>query len=399
MTLPDGGSPIALVLAQRGQPRRAAGGRRRRPRREGLRLPPQQRDRRRRLALQRGRPGGLLAVGRADLARRHRHGLRRQRRRPPTPRAAATRPSPTRRRRPVVRPGDQPGHRPDAALGSRGLADRRRLRRRLRRRGRLARPEHVRAGRRQRRHAGRVPVVPGRLGVLDRGGGRPLRRRQQRDHQRRRLQRRHRLRADLRQRRAHPHPLERGQRRVRPTRPAASSASTTRTRTSTARRRPSASSWPAAASASPIGDGSYYSGASDSNKVFAINTSCGLAWSDALNGVTADSPALANVQGNGSSTSSRGPQANTIYVLNGTNGGVVWSASTTGQVIGSPVTADLTGGGYQDVIVPTTDGIDIFDGRSGSRGGDARHRTTASRTRRSSPTTPTATSASRAPAT
>ena len=29
------------------------------------------------------------------------------------------------------------------------------------------------------------------------------------------------------------------------------------------------------------------------------------------------------------------------------------------------MTADLTGGGYQDVIVPTTDGIDIFDGSSG----------------------------------
>ena len=48
-----------------------------------------------------------------------------------------------------------------------------------------------------------------------------------------------------------------------------------------------------------IGDGSFYSGASDSDKVFAINTGCGLAWSDTLNGVTADSPALANVQGNG----------------------------------------------------------------------------------------------------
>ena len=35
-------------------------------------------------------------------------------------------------------------------------------------------------------------------------------------------------------------------------------------------------------------------------------------------------------------------------------------------MIGSPVTADLTGGGYQDVIVPTTAGIDIFDGRSGA---------------------------------
>ena len=53
-------------------------------------------------------------------------------------------------------------------------------------------------------------------------------------------------------------------------------------------------------------------------------------------------------------------------MLNGTNGATVWSAPTTGQVIGSPVTADLTGGGYQDVIVPTTNAIDIFDGRSGA---------------------------------
>ena len=115
-----------------------------------------------------------------------------------------------------------------------------------------------------------------------------------------------------------------------------------------------------------IGDGSYYSGASDSNKVFAINTGCGLAWSDTLNGITADSPAVANVQGTGLDVV-EGTQAGTVYVLNGTNGAVVWSAATSGEVIGSPVTADLTGGGYQDVIVPTTSGIDIFDGRSGAQ--------------------------------
>ncbi len=115
-----------------------------------------------------------------------------------------------------------------------------------------------------------------------------------------------------------------------------------------------------------IGDGSFYSGASDSNKVFAINTGCGLAWSAQLNGITADSPALANVTGNGQLDVVEGTQAGTIYVLNGTNGATVWSAPTSGQVIGSPVTADLTGGGYQDVIVPTTNGIDIFDGKSGA---------------------------------
>ncbi len=115
-----------------------------------------------------------------------------------------------------------------------------------------------------------------------------------------------------------------------------------------------------------IGDGSYYPGASDSHKVFAINTGCGLAWSQTLNGVTTDSPALADVQGNGQLDVVEGTDAGTIYVLNGTNGSVVWSASTSGSVIGSPVTADLTGGGYQDVIVPTTNGIDIFDGQSGA---------------------------------
>ena len=115
-----------------------------------------------------------------------------------------------------------------------------------------------------------------------------------------------------------------------------------------------------------IGDGSFYSGASDCNKVFAINTGCGLAWSQTLNGITADSPALADVRQRAARR--RGGHAcNTIYVLNGTNGAMVWSAATTGQVIGSPVTADLTGGGYQDVIVPTTGGIDIFDGRSGAQ--------------------------------
>jgi hypothetical protein len=115
-----------------------------------------------------------------------------------------------------------------------------------------------------------------------------------------------------------------------------------------------------------IGDGSYFGGASDSNKVFAINTGCGLAWSATLNGVTADSPALADVEGNGGLEVIEGTQSGTIYVLNGANGATVWSAATTGQVMGSPVTADLTGGGYQDVIVPTTNGIDIFDGRSGA---------------------------------
>ena len=102
-----------------------------------------------------------------------------------------------------------------------------------------------------------------------------------------------------------------------------------------------------------------------------------------LNGVTADSPALANVKGNGQLDVVEGTQAGTIYVLNGTNGTMVWSApDRPARSIGSLVTADLTGGGYQDVIVPTTTGIDIFDGRSGAQVATL-GTTSASRARRS----------------
>ena len=128
--------------------------------------------------------------------------------------------------------------------------------------------------------------------------------------------------------------------------------------------------------------------------VFALNTGCGLAWSDTLNGITADSPALANVQGNGQLDVVEGTQAgHDLRPQRRQRGHVVWSAPTSGAVIGSPVTADLTGGGYQDVIVPTTDGIDIFDGRSGAKVDLPRTPTRRSRTRPSLPTTPTATSA------
>ncbi len=55
-----------------------------------------------------------------------------------------------------------------------------------------------------------------------------------------------------------------------------------------------------------------------------------------------------------------------VWALNGANGAALpgWPQRTSGQIIGGIVTADLTGGGYNDVLVPTTDGSVIFDGRS-----------------------------------
>ena len=200
-----------MVLPQRGRTRRAAIRRGGGPAGLGLRPPRGRRVLRAGLALQRRRTGRFVAFGRPDQHFRARYRLRRQWQR----RLSGQRGLPghlARRRRPVVRAGVQPAERPGRPQRRGRLADRRLLRLRLRRRSRLARTEHRRARREQRGHAGGVPLVPGRLGLLHRRGGGPLLRRQQRDRQRRRLQRRPGLRPDLRQRRAHPHPLERRQR-------------------------------------------------------------------------------------------------------------------------------------------------------------------------------------------
>ncbi|MHB1547429.1 MAG: hypothetical protein ACYCX8_01655, partial [Acidimicrobiales bacterium] len=49
-----------------------------------------------------------------------------------------------------------------------------------------------------------------------------------------------------------------------------------------------------------FGTGSYYAGASDTNMLFAANSGCGILWSANLGGNTVDSPALGEIEGNGS---------------------------------------------------------------------------------------------------
>ncbi len=56
-----------------------------------------------------------------------------------------------------------------------------------------------------------------------------------------------------------------------------------------------------------------------------------------------------------------------MYALNGVTGSVIWRAADIGRIIGSVVTADLTGQGYQDVLVPTINGLFILDGRTGQQ--------------------------------
>jgi outer membrane protein assembly factor BamB len=123
------------------------------------------------------------------------------------------------------------------------------------------------------------------------------------------------------------------------------------------------------------GTGSYYAGAADTDKEIALTSHCGLAWSDALDGLTSGSPALADVLGNGQlqviqgtgvgGSSSTTGTSGTVYALNGANGAIDWQTNVGAAVTGGVVTADL-GSGYQDVIATTTDGVYILDGKTGA---------------------------------
>ena len=81
------------------------------------------------------------------------------------------------------------------------------------------------------------------------------------------------------------------------------------------------------------------------------------------------SPAIGDIVGDGNVEVIEGADTGSgglVWALNGTNGTPVpgWPQRTSGRIIGGITTADLTGGGYNDVLVPTTNGLVIFDGRS-----------------------------------
>ncbi len=117
-----------------------------------------------------------------------------------------------------------------------------------------------------------------------------------------------------------------------------------------------------------VGTGRYFLGAADTDTVKAYDTRCRPAWSARLDGSTFSSPALADVLGNGHLQVVEGTDNGTggsVTVLDGATGARVWSVAS-GRVIGSVVAADLFGTGYDDVLVPTTDGLTILDGRTGA---------------------------------
>ncbi len=118
-----------------------------------------------------------------------------------------------------------------------------------------------------------------------------------------------------------------------------------------------------------FGTGSYYPGASDSNTLFASDSLCNIVWRTNLGGNTISSPALGDLEGDGNVQVIEGADTGSgglVWALNGANGAAMpgWPQATSGRIIGGVTTADLTGGGYNDVLVPTTNGLVIFDGRS-----------------------------------
>ena len=117
-----------------------------------------------------------------------------------------------------------------------------------------------------------------------------------------------------------------------------------------------------------VGTGAFFAGAPDTDAVKAFDTDCDPVWSRTLDGATTTSPALADVTGDGSLQVVEGTDsgsAGSVWVLDGKTGATIWQQPVVGRVIGSVVVADLSGGSAQDVLVPTTAGVEVLDGATG----------------------------------
>ena len=118
-----------------------------------------------------------------------------------------------------------------------------------------------------------------------------------------------------------------------------------------------------------VGTGAFFSGATDTDALKAFDTDCRPVWSRTLDGATTSSPALADVTGDGHLDVVEGTDTGStgsVWVLDGATGATIWQQPVVGRVIGSVVVADLTGAASQDVLVPTTAGVEILDGASGT---------------------------------
>jgi hypothetical protein len=114
----------------------------------------------------------------------------------------------------------------------------------------------------------------------------------------------------------------------------------------------------------------------DSYRLYALNPHCGVVWNDVLDGVTLSSPALVDALGNGHLQIAEGTtrgvfagngggDSGSVYLLNGSNGHKYWQTNLPNAVMGSITSANL-GGGHQDLLVPTTNGLYVLNGKNGA---------------------------------
>jgi len=130
-----------------------------------------------------------------------------------------------------------------------------------------------------------------------------------------------------------------------------------------------------------VGTGKYFSGASETDTVIALDNRCEVQWTAKLNGFTTSSPALADLDGNGEMDVVEGVRKPTgggaVWALTGSTGGTLWHTTVPDEVLGSVVTFTVpspTGGDHQDVLVPTfptkagqaATGIELLDGATGT---------------------------------
>ncbi|MES2971814.1 MAG: VCBS repeat-containing protein [Patescibacteria group bacterium] len=133
-----------------------------------------------------------------------------------------------------------------------------------------------------------------------------------------------------------------------------------------------------------FGTGNYWArqpgGATDCSKIFAVRRNGTLIWSKDIGAQTMASPTMADFNGDGRLDVAIGgwqrpcnPPADTndgrVWILDGVTGEPLPGyprASGGSLVIGQIVTADVNNDGGQDALVPTANGIHIFDGKNGN---------------------------------
>lgn len=133
-----------------------------------------------------------------------------------------------------------------------------------------------------------------------------------------------------------------------------------------------------------FGTGNYWSlqtgGATDCSKVFALRRNGTVVWSKDIGAQTMASPTLADFNGDGRLDVAIGgwrrpcnPPANIndgrVWILDGVTGEPLngYPRSSGGHlIIGQIVTADVNNDGGQDAVVPTANGVHIFDGKNGA---------------------------------